>query len=775
MKKSGSVILAAVLIFSLLLSGCGGSKSGSTSVAITPAEPRGNTGTITIGKMVAAAHLKVPSSGGTIKVTEAGTPITGLELTVPSGSYKDSKNFTVSYAPVEKHSFGEDFDPITPLIKVENGGDYSNEIMEVKIPVQVPDDYFAMGFLYNEADKTLEGMPLIAKDDSSITVGTRHFSSFLISMIPLVKLKKDIDSGFRPGIDDWQFCNYGSFLEPKGHCAGQSVSALWYYFAQPDGRDLTLYGRYDNNSDQPATPRLWQDDSRGYRLASVVQDDIKWNTEAVKWQSSLARSGHDEVIYHLFAYSMQMTGQPQYTGIYSDAGGGHAMIVYRIFKNALYIADPNYPGNTERRIEYSSGQFTPYNSGENAAEIADGKGKAYEHIGYFARTSIIDNSRMANRWKEFKDAKIGEGTFPAYQIVRVDKQNMMHELTDGYISSEKLIDIGAVAKSSWIENEDLSIVTYRDGNALNFDADGNYELLPGVNQLGIYIMGLVEEKDKKGNIKQVNKYIDFKYFNVIYGGLSIEPSSLEGQTNTQYTFTAKAAAPPAGAIYDWYIDKQPVLKGTSSVLTRSFPSEGDYAVSLKLLDSSGKVLAEAGSTAKISAKKSTAPASGIQNSKYLSWHLSVGTTWSYEGPKKDGTESSNLTLGTNNLSITWNGNTFTCEEKGADYTHTITGTVSEDGSKLLKFEEKNVGSRKTGDSYYDLVLSDIPLSRLSSGGYGYEHEGADVLGYITKYEQNYTQLSAATGELNFKAELTSVDKADKIKLKFSETTVSSDY
>ena len=60
------------------------------------------------------------------------------------------------------------------------------------------------------------------------------------------------------------------------------------------------------------------------------------------------------------------------------------MIVYKIVGNALYVADPNYPGNTDRKIIYYSGEkkFKPYNSGANRKEIEKGNGIAFERIYY---------------------------------------------------------------------------------------------------------------------------------------------------------------------------------------------------------------------------------------------------------------------------------------------------------------------------------------------------------------------------------------------------------
>jgi hypothetical protein len=78
------------------------------------------------------------------------------------------------------------------------------------------------------------------------------------------------------------------------------------------------------------------------------------------------------------------------------------MIVYRLDTKGLAIADPNYPGSLERRVEYADGKFSPYNSGANADEIAAGNGKAYESIQYFAKTAMVDWRILAQRWEEFQ-------------------------------------------------------------------------------------------------------------------------------------------------------------------------------------------------------------------------------------------------------------------------------------------------------------------------------------------------------------------------------------
>ena len=532
-QKAFSPILAILLTFSLLLSSCAKPPASSPS-----APPRGITGTITTGKETTAATGSISPSGGSIAVTDPASPLKGLEITVPPNSYSNATPFKVSYSPVEKHTFGDNFNPISPMITVDNGGGYSEEIMEVKIPVKVPEGQFAMGFLYDDKTKKLEGLPLAAQDESSITVTTRHFSNLIVSIIDMAKLNldidKDIDSGFRPGVDDWQFVNRGSYIEQSGHCAGQSLAAMWYYITRPDGKDVSLYGRYDNNGSKPATPNFQEDDSFGYRFSSVVQHDADWEKLSVKVTRETL-SEYPETTLRLFAYSMLLTGEPQYVSVRHTLTlpeSGHALVVYRVSAGKLYVSDPNYPGKTDRFIEYANGTFIPYSSGANAEEIAAGRGKQYNRIAYIAKTSLIDWAKISTRWAELRNGTIGNDVFPAYEIHWVDEQNARHKLEDGYVSPVKLLKLHAdtdVPGRWYLWRNVTEMISPPDVRDPNWSG---WELRPGNNLLGIEIDGIGANNTKR--------YIDFKYFNVVYHGLRYGNAQTfaDGPQNINYANTA---------------------------------------------------------------------------------------------------------------------------------------------------------------------------------------------------------------------------------------------
>ena len=90
-------------------------------------------------------------------------------------------------------------------------------------------------------------------------------------------------------------------------------------------------------------------------------------------------------------------------GLTKEGIGGHAMICYRIKDGKPHIADPNYPGDLDRRIEYEADKLKPMNRESTAKPLA-GNSISFDKIGYTGKTSIIDWNKIRQRWIEFKAA-----------------------------------------------------------------------------------------------------------------------------------------------------------------------------------------------------------------------------------------------------------------------------------------------------------------------------------------------------------------------------------
>jgi hypothetical protein len=501
------------------------------------------TGKINTGTSVEIIQSEISASGGTVTVNQSDSPLNGLRIEVPANSFSSTRTFHVSYAPVESHTLGNNFNLISPLITIDNGGGYSDEIMFVTVTVSIPDDYFAMAFSYNADSGQMDGLPLVSENDDSITIATRNFTNMIVSSIERYRLTDLAESGFRPGFDDWQFPNYGSYLEPGGHCAGQSLTAIWYYFNKFLEGKKQLYGLYDNNGNEK-TPVIWQDDTLTYRLASVVQNDIQWNNLAYKYMQSVTGKWSDEEQVNAFAYSILATGQPQLVGVF-NANGGHAMIVYKVTKDGLAVADPNYPGSLDRVIKFANGKLGPYNSGANAEAIKAGNGTDYDRITYISNHCLVDWSKIASRWTEMEQKTIGNDKFPEYELLSVDSDGTVHKLQDGFTTDENTITVeatkglltGIYQNGSW-----------QPGNSKDpvMDTTCKADLQKGPNKLGIWVCSSIANTNEM-------TWFDFKWVTVNYtpGALTLDNVSIVNTTIKATWVPSDLAASEGDGSYQW--------------------------------------------------------------------------------------------------------------------------------------------------------------------------------------------------------------------------------
>lgn len=497
----------------------------------------GNRGKIVLGSQQAVAEVDIPATGGSIAVTDQASQIPGLMVSVPHCAYDAQTNFKISTTGIEKHTFGKQFTPITPLITIDNGHGFASQPMTVTIPIKISKDEFAMAFYYDRSNGELEGIPIVSLSEDQIVITTSHFSEMVVSKVQKSELDSiKIDTGFEPGVDDWQFKNNGSYVERGGHCAGQSITSMWYYYEKyKKAGERRLYGRFDNNDNGAGTIGFDLDDSWSYRYASVVQKALAWDTTSFKLFDKLTGAS-DYVTYYAFAYSMLLTGNPQYTGILrydqkGDVAGGHAMVVYRIEKGTIYVADPNYPGDATRSIVYDTktNKFTPYESGENAEEIKKGNSRTYAGIGYFAVSSMIDWSVVGNEYDKMVKGQSGNDVFPKfelYYLTSVDKatgaeaymkcgsgveisEDETAKISPALKGKLKFKCVGEWSSQRYYIYDGTKVV----GGPFNL-SNGRLQcyipvvLNKGVNDLGFYSAGFADGKEK---------YIDFKRFKVTYG------------------------------------------------------------------------------------------------------------------------------------------------------------------------------------------------------------------------------------------------------------------
>ncbi len=757
--KASFILVLGIILFTF--SSCKKNES--------PTGPDNNSGSskIEVGTSVDVVTQPVSSGGGTIKIDKAGDPLNGMEITVEPNSFSSTKNFKVSYAEIKNHSLGDKFNPITPLISISYEGGYSEKPMEVKIPVSLPTGHFAMAFFYDDQTGEVEGLPVEELSSTSITVSTRTFSSassltkrnstgdatnigkMVISSISesLLNAQSIISSGFTPGIDDWEFVNYGSYIAAGGHCAGQSMAAMWYYYEKKLKGETSLFHKLDEVNDKTKPGLLWQDNPLGYRFASTIQEDFNWDG----WVKDMEfRSLFPNLVWNAFAYSMFLTGEPQSVLIRnSNDEGGHAMIVYKvnITEKKLYIADPNYPNNrvaddgseSIRTIDLVNGKFKAYETGLTAGANST----TMDQIAYFGKTAYIDWSQLAVRWNEVLNKTIGNDRFPKYTLWVEDGSG--YELSDGLNTDADTLIFHCKSTDclQYINGTDhyQDLEIYNDEGKFFCRADNKGRIIiplqPGQNKIGVYIKG--------ARNNSLDNYVDFKWINVYRQNLYILPDPLNGKPDEEYEFVARTdGSAPKNAKYIWNFgdDTNPVTVSNDSTVKHTFTKEGEFTVIVELYDNAiNKKVGAAYASANIVKE------GNLLNILHTMTTFSVDASFDFLTPTGYEYSQGINFMKANDDTLKWNGTSFSYDHASeeeydnqgfkADYYYYVSGTVSSDGKTILEIKTKSVSIYYRYYEWFETHTEEMNFTNIPIIHYpGYQDWGGEYDNFLYQLDED---------------------------------------
>jgi hypothetical protein len=439
-----------------------------------------------------------------------------ISFAAPDSAFAADAQISVGETPIgalDANAYGGILTPATPLYTIDVGG--NEPLLPVTVtlaytsPAGAPADSVAMAFSFDSANGQVTPLTPLSSDGTSVRALATHFSAIFGAIVDMAMLPAIVDSGFRPGVDDWQFPNYGSYAVPKGHCEGQALSAIWYFNTQRRAAGASpLYGLYDNNGAVEKTPAFWKDDSQGYRLASAVQASAKSNRFTNSFFRNLGFAATSkQLIYDAFRLAIAFTGQPQLIDIWNaDNTAGHAMIVYRVSNQRIYVADPNYP-RALRTIAFNAatGDLGPYSSGDSVASIVSGNSVSYTRFAYVPAESSAGSAAIASNWSDLEANKAGDAVFPGIELfvsTETDDtgEKIWEPLPNGYVSPTDSIDIGL---GKLTDGSVSTMWIYPIGTTIpigDWSPTQTVALNPGDNQLGVLVYG---KRDGKWN------YVDF--------------------------------------------------------------------------------------------------------------------------------------------------------------------------------------------------------------------------------------------------------------------------
>lgn len=382
---------------------------------------------IEVSKPVVVADEEIDTNGGTIKVKDKDSDIKGLIIDVPAGAYDDDTDFEISTKEIKEHDINKYFNPILPMIHIDNGGELSNQVMKVTIPIDYDSDEIVMACYYTEAG-TLEPIQTISQTDDEMVIAVTHFSDIVVTALEKTMLTDYVgdgnhDSGYRPLVDNWSFANYGSQASDGGMCVGMSLSSIHYYRYLKEKTGLPLYQYLDNNH-YNTTSDFWQDDSMGIRLTSTIQENINWKGYDAFTVDYLHETEilTDEMIFYHFAYCFMLTDNaPQGVSLFvrenkpaleeAKVTDGHAIVAYAMDETGIYVCDPNFPDKTTLKIPFDGTNLGIYNTATKVGETA----LNYNSFSVMGSTSLYSYDSMVALFKEATknpyEATIGDGLF----------------------------------------------------------------------------------------------------------------------------------------------------------------------------------------------------------------------------------------------------------------------------------------------------------------------------------------------------------------------------
>lgn len=561
----------------------------------------------------------ITAAGGSLRYTQPGDPLSGLTLTIPAGAFPQGGTWQVRAEPASVPAIPSVSLAAPPFrIETSQGGEAA-QFLTLRIPVRVPAGEFAGAFYWDPVVGHLEAIPTVDADSTSITVAMQHVSasrllspatapgarrvsrafasasgsggvSIVLLKSSLARLRQPVSTGFQPGVDDWEFANWGSYISPAGHCAGQSITAVWYYLRQKAVRGA-LHAQYDE-----IHSGFYWDNPRGYRFASTVQESIDWSRRASTLQGleSFAQAvgiGIDSLHFFTGALAMLATGHPQYVAV-RNARGGHALVAWASTGSGFKIADPNWPGQA-RQVAFTGGRFTPYDGAASAA--AGGSGTLYETIRVLGVSAVIPVTDIDPLWPAFLDGTIGSSRFPAYRVELYDPDSDSWSVApDTIVTRQQDLKLRAVCPSCMKSDnspgaaagQQLLGIVDSVGNLRETVTTGGTEtrLQKGKQRLGLKVYGA----DTSGEATFYWTWLDFRWITVDAKPFFINPDSLVGKIDTTYRFVARpSGGAPPNATYEWDFGDghAPVLvTGGDSTVQYEWKEEGSYTVSVRMMN-----------------------------------------------------------------------------------------------------------------------------------------------------------------------------------------------
>ena len=627
------------LFLLLMLSACGGAEPSG------PADPTGGDPTDNGGGAATSGTIPdqtLSTAGGTITVSRPGTPLDGMTIRLPANAFPAPLTIGISYAPAGNFPGPSGSTVISPLLtfRTSDGG-LATSPMLLTVPVTVPAGSFPAMILRDAATGRQEVLTTVAYTATSITVMTGHLNgrrlmgsdgSFAPSggatlrdpaatgtaaviALPEALLAQDHDTGFRPGVDSWEFRPVGTIVSSEPSAA-IAATAAWYYVAKK-ATNGKLWKKYQEAEGIELSNR------RGLRWTSLAAQIFGGTgsdvTSVLNLLAGTPIPGGPDLNAKVTSSSFNSLrsaltlspGSPQVAFLLAENknDGGVEVVVYRSTNQTLYAVDPGAPSEAVQ-LTFTANGMTPVTL----------TGSSLQYTGIFATGFSLLSSvqELQTQWPKVADGTIGNDVFPTFRakaawgIAPADQADLTNPLYAFGAEHPTAVWVDCVsctgaARPPTLPPGTASIASLTSVRATQ--AAGPWQTLgdgPGVNHVtptaGTQPYGLVVFTLEPNGTDWA--WTDWVGYHVTRLPAEITLSSTSNTTGSEVSLTLAVTGAPANLEYEWDFADGPKVVTNTLATKHIWATAGDKAVNVTARDRTTKQpVARAAVTATITEPK----------------------------------------------------------------------------------------------------------------------------------------------------------------------------
>ncbi len=569
--------------------------------------------TATIASVTVATQT-VGSGGATLAVNTG--VLAGTRLVIPSGAFQVSATWTLEQRSNASWPRRTGVNPVGAVVHITSSDSgRAAQSMMLTLPAVVPAGTIPFVLIRDPVSNVIEVLQTVSYDAASITVAVQHFDAswipsphlsvtrpglfgflmttgydaeVVVSAMTAAELASDVDTGFRPGVDQWEFPMWETSFTPSPASdagpieLGATITEMAYFASLKSQGGGALGQKYLE------LPEIVFSNRVGLRAAAFQSWVGKYSHLSATIQTirnSMLAGQADQTFYNVLKAGLVVSHLPQF--MMADLPGGAVpLTVYRVTGGKIDFANALQHG-VSASVQFTGGHFAPL------AVVKDEQG-TQETASWIGTTPIgqwVKMSGVAQNIDALSKGSNGDGAsnWPTAKV----------KARGGFVDDTILYLVDDTTRV-WVECASCtqgmpSLLPNPAGKVEPFTAysrntNGSLSTMAGLGAEG-YLINQASEADKRLGIVMVQtdgitaRWLDFRWLRAKHWVVTI-PTGLTADPGVSKSFSATVVGPALPPVrFVWKFGSggtTTTVNTTTSNVTTTLSGAGDVPVTLQV-------------------------------------------------------------------------------------------------------------------------------------------------------------------------------------------------